>query len=612
MELKEQYIKLFLNLLILFIIILVPLVFWQPFFDPFGPAQLMVIRVFIPFFILIYLINIYKTGFLVIKNNFFLISFLIYLIASLISIAFSINKEISFKYFEELLIAITGAFLIFNFIEKKDYKKIIFFILLVHLLMAFYGILQHYDMDFFKWNTNFSGRPLGTIGNPDFFATELLVPLFLLLSYIILKNKYKIITGISFLVIFICFIFTKVVGAYLGFISGFFILIITVYYLKREKINNYLIKNKIMFSIILVLLIIFSFTYLPGTFSSVKEKFLDKKRSIIHRLLMWEASWLMIKDYPLLGTGIGTYRLHYPYYQGILLNNPENKEYDYVVTWMPHQNYLLIAAETGIIGLGSFILILVIFFVINYKIFVKYKISEPEAVGILSGIFSILIASFFNTFYNIPSTTFLFFLFLLLQSSFYKNQDIRIKLNKNIVLITIIIVFIFMLHLIIADGKNLISNIYLKKANKMVNDKNYEMAINYYNRIIKLKPVELTPQMDVGYFYFAAEAYRQIGDLKSALENYKNDLKINPYCPEVNNMLGATYGQLGFLDEAIKKLKLAIFVAPHYEAAISNLATAYIAKGDKINARIVLEEFLQKNDQNERIKDMLDAIKKIK
>ncbi len=612
MELKEKYFKLILNLLSVFIISLTPLIFWQPFFDPFGPAQLMVIRIFIPICLLVYFIYIYQKEVLVIKNSLFVIPLLIYIIISIISMFFSINKEISLKYLMEIIITIIGAFLIYNIAERKNFKKLIFFLLVIHFIMAIYGLLQHYDMDFFKWNTNFSGRPLGTIGNPDFFANELLLPLFLLLGYMIYEKKYKIVIVISFLIIFLCFIFTKVVGAYIGFFGGVFILIITIYYLEKEKINNLIKKNKTIILILIILFLIVSFIITPRFFNWVKNGFSDKKRSIVHRLLMWEASLLMIKDYPVFGTGIGTYRMHYPYYQGILLNDPENKEYDYVVTWMPHQNYLLVGAETGLAGLGSFLLIITAFFIINYKIFIKYKISDPCALGIFTGIFSLLVASLFNTFYNVPSTTFVFFLFLLLQNMFYKKQELTLKLNKKIILTAILITIITIIYIIMADGKTLLSNVYLKKANKMVKEKNLEKAIDYYKRIISLKPVELTPQMDVGYFYFAAEAYREIGDLKNAMQNYEKDLKINPYCPEVNNMLGATYGQLGLFDDAIKRLKLAVFLAPHYEAAVSNLATAYMAKGDKINAVKILKEFLQKNQKNERIKDMLDTIEKIK
>lgn len=603
-----RHLELLLDNLIFFIILTVPLIFWQPFFDPFGPAQLMIVRVFIPLLIFLYFLYSYIKGEIKFKKTKYLIPFFIYIAVSFFSIIFSINKEISLKYFLEIFLMITGAYFIFSILDVAMKKKVIFYTLFIHILISIYGIFQHFDMDFFKWNTNFGGRPLGTIGNPDFFAGELLLPIFLLLAYFVAGEKYKILSGISFFIVFLCLIYTKVVGVYIGFFVGFIIFTFLILLFKKDTIINYLEKQKkivFIFSVIILVLIFFA----PQGIKIVKEKFSDKKRSIIHRFLMWETSLYMIKDYPVFGTGFGTYRLHYPYYQGILLNNPVNKEYDYVVTWMPHQNYLLIAAETGILGLGAFLLVIVVFLFLSYDMFIKKKIFNLTSIGIFSGIIALLTSSFFNTFYNIPSTTFLFFLFLLFQDLNLGKIEIR---NKNVITVLIIITGIILFYTIVSDGKTLLSNVYLKEANKFVKNKYYSKAIDYYERIISLSPVELTPQMDVGYFYFAAEAYREIGNFNKAKEYYEKDLKINPYCPEVNNMLGAIYGQLGFFDKSIEKLKMAVFVAPHYEAAYSNLATAYMVKGDKENAKKILQKYIQVNGKSERIENMISAIETTK
>ena len=603
-----RYLELLLDNLIFFIIFTIPLIFWQPFFDPFGPAQLMVIRVFIPLLIFIYFLYGYIKGEIKLKKTKYLIPFFIYIAISFFSIAFSINKEISFKYFLEIFLTITGAFIIFSILDNVKIKRIIFYILFIHILISIYGIFQHFDMDFFKWNTNFGGRPLGTIGNPDFFAGELLLPVFLLLTYFVAGEKHKILTGISFFIVFLCLIYTKVVGVYIGFFVGFIVFTFLIVFFKKDFIFNYFQKQKRIIFIFLAIIVVLIFLT-PQGLKIAKERFADKKRSIIHRFLMWETSLYMIKDHPVFGTGFGTYRLHYPYYQGILLNNQVNKEYDYVVTWMPHQNYLLIAAETGILGLGAFLLIIFIFLFLNYDLFIKKKNFNLTFIGIFSGIFSLLISSFFNTFYNIPSTTLLFFLFLLFQD--LNSGKIEIK-NKNIIAGLITIAGIILFYTIVSDGKTLLANVYLKEANKLSKNRYYNNAINYYERIISLKPIELTPQMDVGYYYYAAETYREIGNFEKAKEYYEKDLKINPYCPEVNNMLGAIYGQLGFFDKSVEKLKMAVFVAPHYEAAYSNLATAYIAKGDKENAKDVLKKYIGINGKSERIESMIAAIDAMK
>ena len=603
-----RYLELLLDNLIFFIIFTIPLIFWQPFFDPFGPAQLMVIRVFIPLLIFIYFLYGYIKGEIKLRKTKYLIPFFIYIAISFFSIAFSINKEISFKYFLEIFLTITGAFIIFSILDNVKIKRIIFYILFIHILISIYGIFQHFDMDFFKWNTNFGGRPLGTIGNPDFFAGELLLPVFLLLTYFVAGEKHKILTGISFFIVFLCLIYTKVVGVYIGFFAGFILFTFLIVFFKKDFIFNYFQKQKRIIFIFLAIIVVLIFLT-PHGLKIAKERFADKKRSIIHRFLMWETSLYMIKDHPVFGTGFGTYRLHYPYYQGILLNNQVNKDYDYVVTWMPHQNYLLIAAETGILGLGAFLLIIFIFLFLNYDLFIKKKNFNLTFIGIFSGIFSLLISSFFNTFYNIPSTTLLFFLFLLFQD--LNSGKIEIK-NKNIIAGLITIAGIILFYTIVSDGKTLLANVYLKEANKLSKNRYYNNAINYYERIISLKPIELTPQMDVGYYYYAAETYREIGNFEKAKEYYEKDLKINPYCPEVNNMLGAIYGQLGFFDKSVEKLKMAVFVAPHYEAAYSNLATAYIAKGDKENAKNVLQKYIQINGKSEKIESMIAVIDAMK
>jgi len=607
-KVKSNFLNdLLLKLLILFVFIILVVAFWQPFFDPFGPSQLIFIRVFIPLIIIYYLIININSKQITVKINPLLLPLTGYIIFSFISVFFALNKEISLKYFIELLLVIYGSYFISSIIDNKFLKKIIIFIVFTHFLISIYGILQHFDMDFFKWNTNFFGRPMGTIGNPDFFSSQLLFPLFLLLSFIFFSKKNKFLLVIVFFIILITFFYTKVIGAFIGFFFGFLLFIIIILILNFEYIKT-IFKNKIILFII-TLLIIFLIIFFKPLYNKTNSILIEKKRSMVHRLLMWKASLLMINDSPVIGKGIGNYRLYYPIYQAKLLNNPENKKYDYVVTWMPHQNYLLIAAETGILGLSMFLLAIIIFYKISWKIIFINKVKDPIPIGIITSITALLGASFFNTFYNIPSTTLYFFFFLFIINNYYEEkQKFYIIKNNKFVFLLFIICILFVFNLIM-DSKTMISNIYLKQANKYVKNKNYEKAIEYYENIIKLNPVELCPQMDVAHYYFAAEAYRETGNFNKAKEYYYNDLKINPYCPEVNNMLGALLGQLGNIDEAIKKLELAIYVAPHYEAAYINLATAYFVKKDYNQVKRVINKYIELNGETKLFKDMLNQIK---
>jgi O-antigen ligase/Tfp pilus assembly protein PilF len=601
----KRQLDLFIKLTVNLIVFSAPVVFWQTAMDPFGPAQLMVVRVFIPFLFLLYAIKSCAEGKLVLKKSPLLLPLSLYLAVSILSVFFSMNKQISLKYLFETALFIYGGYLIYTVSEKKDFTRLFVLVMLSHTLMSLYGIMQHFGSDPFSWNTNFTGRPMGTIGNPDFFAGQLLISIFLLAAYFAVNARYRALAGIGLFFNLLCLLYTKVLGAYIGFAAGLAAFVVLYLMFKKEIFKG---KGKPVLALLAVIIVVSAIAS-PFVYKKAASFLNEKKRSMVHRMLMWESSLLMIKESPFLGKGIGNYRLYYPLYQGRLLNSPENRAYDYVVTWMPHQNYLLIAAETGLLGLGFFLLAVLVFYFICYDIFIRKKQLEPAPFGIFAAVTAILAASFFNTFYNITATAFYFFLLLFIQHN-YAQEAREIVIDKQKTGAIAAAAALMLLLFIVADGRTITSNILLKKAVKEAKDRNFAAAIAYYDRIISMKPVELCPQTDVAQYYYAAEAYRETGNLKMAREYYEEDLKINPYCPEVNNMLGAVTGQLGDLEKSVKHLELAVFVAPHYDAAYMNLATAYVAKRDYKNARRVLEKYVAENGTDDRFTGMLKAVER--
>jgi O-antigen ligase len=74
------------------------------------------------------------------------------------------------------------------------------------------------------------------------------------------------------------------------------------------------------------------------------------------RIVMWRNTWRMIVDHPILGVGIGGFQSGYaPYVQGVegWRGNPTDD---------PHNQYLKLQGELGILGLGAFLFWLVVVF----------------------------------------------------------------------------------------------------------------------------------------------------------------------------------------------------------------------------------------------------------
>jgi len=110
-----------------------------------------------------------------------------------------------------------------------------------------------------------------------------------------------------------------------------------------------------------------------------------------NRLGYWSRSLSIIKDYPILGSGINTY---------------SSVQWRYNVGWggYPHNSYLQMMAETGIIGLSSFLWLLFVLFRNSLRNFRKMQNFEFKILllSFLTGLSGFLIHSFFDTnFYSV-------------------------------------------------------------------------------------------------------------------------------------------------------------------------------------------------------------------
>jgi len=99
---------------------------------------------------------------------------------------------------------------------------------------------------------------------------------------------------------------------------------------------------------------------------------------------LWKQSLLIIRDYPLLGSGLNTYSSvvkRYKFFEG--------------GNMYPHNSFLQMASETGLAGLFAFLLVLLIFFKTGLQHLNQKK--NPLALGLLAGILAYLVHSFFDT-----------------------------------------------------------------------------------------------------------------------------------------------------------------------------------------------------------------------
>jgi Lipid A core - O-antigen ligase and related enzymes len=159
---------------------------------------------------------------------------------------------------------------------------------------------------------------------------------------------------------------------------------------------------------------------------SVFERFLRIEAEAPGRTLVWKDMLNMIRDFPIFGTGFGTFGYVYPLYK-------ESMERAVVYTYA-HNDYLQLIAETGILGSFSLLAALILFISSSLRT-LSHLSQEGDyfrfflVLGALSGIVSIMIHSLADFNLHIPSNA-LYFAFLIgflkaTASSEFKKARVR-------------------------------------------------------------------------------------------------------------------------------------------------------------------------------------------
>lgn len=327
------------------------------------------------------------------------IPILVFLLASLLSVFFSIDFLNSLKHFRSLW-TILVFFMIVNTLKDRVFIRKLFFILIaVTTIVSIYGIFQHYlGIDLTRpaghkviGTYSDSFRAMGTFDHHLTFSGYILIVLSINLSLFLFSNtgKEKLIWGGTSLIIGLTLLFTFARSAWLGFIGAALFLGIF-----SSRINGKNIFLKILVSLFIVSII-----------SAISPPIRERAKTIVdvddnsERIYLWQASLKMFKDYPLTGVGIRSFgkfyndpNLHY--------RNP-NSQGNLGET---HNVYLDMLATRGIFGFISFVWLWIVFF--KNSFYVLANIDKTDAfskallLGISSGIFGFLTAGFFESNFN--------------------------------------------------------------------------------------------------------------------------------------------------------------------------------------------------------------------
>ncbi len=105
-----------------------------------------------------------------------------------------------------------------------------------------------------------------------------------------------------------------------------------------------------------------------------------------------------------------------------------------------------------------------------------------------------------------------------------------------------------------------------------------------------------------------AEAYRQIGLLDDALEAARFGTEMLPHFSPGFSTMGRILGQMGRLDESMSAYARALSIDRQSQAALVGLSRLHLVRGERDQARKILQQAQEFYPDDEKISDMLTAL----
>lgn len=341
-------------------------------------------------------------------NDNIALSMMVLFAVMIFSVTYSMERSLALKEGIRFFSYIVLYFFIKYDIDKKIADNILRSYFFIVLVLCIFGIYQYHthlilSPEFYQAGTT---RIDTTMENPNNYAAFLMLAVFPAIILIFRKDKtYKRIfyAALSLLILYnlsLCMSRNSIIGL----IAGGLTLIIFCNW-----------KYVIVFCAAAVIV-------LTNKLFRNRASVLLSKSPDDPRLKLWKLAFKMIKDHPVLGVGNGNY---VSYYDRYVRMNP-GLRYEHVTRFPVHSSYLKVESELGILGISSFLAMIVVIFLKLRDCIKKCSIDFYKVfyIGFFASYIAFLSMNIFENLFFLPKTTVYFWIFAAMsQCAFLKEGE---------------------------------------------------------------------------------------------------------------------------------------------------------------------------------------------
>jgi putative inorganic carbon (HCO3(-)) transporter len=316
---------------------------------------------------------------------------LLYAAAMVISVVFSPLKLNSLMALKEEWLLLAFFLVVNNIKEETEVENLLTILILASTLVGIYAVWQHYaGMDLYRHKMlEPRGQVFISLGLFDHHLTfgGYYMLVFLLASAFLLYRKrsglFRILDFAAPAILGLSLLFSYARSAWLGALAG----MVALGLLKGGRFV-YLMILGVLVVCVLVLVIE------PTSLDRIKEIDLSRDRPESTRVRLWQTSINMIKAKPVWGIGLGNFGQMFDRYkvEGI-----------YDTTCHPHNDFLNVAVNSGLLGLAAYLSIWAVFLYSGVKLVLKDKkkgSGQWMQMGGIVAMVALLFASLFQCYYT--------------------------------------------------------------------------------------------------------------------------------------------------------------------------------------------------------------------
>ncbi|MEL6821084.1 MAG: O-antigen ligase family protein [Calditrichota bacterium] len=483
----------------------------------------------------------------------------------------------------------SGLFLILALItvqvirSGKDRRLLAHSLAVLTILLSFIGICQYYQLGF----TEIPGHFIiyGTMVNKNLFASVLVLILpYLLYAAIVHRGSGSILAMAGVIAGSVAIGHAHSRAAWLALIillilSGFLFIRTLNNTDSEKKIREILRKRLVLVLVIcglatgLSALLNFFSIAAPKHITSAASTSVTATRSLGERQQLWQKTLGMIVDHPIVGVGAENWKVAFPRYSEGNMRSADGS----VQFMRPHNDFLWIAGESGVVGLLLYIALLGLAILSAWRAILNSSTPQERFfAGFLLAFFAahIVISNFsFPKERVAHSILFWISVGLTLQYPPSRGKSLKLHPQKLLLPITLLIT----LGATFVYYSRLQSETALKQsftANKAQNwTSSLRFAKDAASSIYTIDPSATSPA------FFEGQAYIKLNKMPEAAEALERAYKHNPNHILTLGNLAAAKHRLDDLSAAERLFKEALLISPGLESLLINLSAVYFKQG---------------------------------